>query len=126
MIKDFMNRKRKAQVFLMSSLILAGTAALGLSLVSVYLKNLKMVYEISESTRAFYAADACAEWRLNEVMNTPNEDKPVFSNTHKSLINCDYDPNYEADNQIKAIGITNTVRRGINIYFDASGELLNY
>jgi len=59
-------------------------------------------------------------------MNSPNEDKPVFSNTHKSLINCDYDPNYEADNQIKAIGITNTVRRGINIYFDASGELLNY
>ncbi len=110
----------------MSSLILAGTAALGLSLVSVYLKNLRMVYEISESTRAFYAADACAEWRLNEILNTPNESKPEFSNTHRNLIDCDYDPDYEAENQIKAIGITNTVRRGINIYFDATGKLLNY
>jgi hypothetical protein len=57
-------KKRKAQVFLMSALILASTAALGLSLVSVYLKNLRMVYQISESTRALYLADACAEWRL--------------------------------------------------------------
>jgi len=122
MFKNILTRKRKAQVFLMSSLILAGTAALGLSLVSVYLKNLRMVYEISESTRAFYAADACAEWRLNEVLNAPNEDKPIFTN----MLDCEYDPDYEEDNQIKTIGITNTVRRGINIYFDASSELLNY
>ena len=110
----------------MSSLILAGTAALGLSLVSVYLKNLRMVYEISESTRAFYAADACAEWRLNEVLNSTGEDKPIFSDTQKNKIDCDYDPDYEKDDQIKTIGITNTVRRGINIYFDISGKLLNY
>lgn len=45
----------------MSSLILAGSVALGLALVSVYLKNLRMSYEISESVRAFYAADSCAE-----------------------------------------------------------------
>lgn len=56
-----MFKKRKAQVFLMSSLILASVAALGLSLVSVYLKNLRTVYQISESTKAFYLADACAE-----------------------------------------------------------------
>ncbi|MFA5091999.1 MAG: hypothetical protein WC483_05540 [Candidatus Paceibacterota bacterium] len=56
-----MVKKRKAQVFLMSALILASVAALGLSLVSVYLKNLRMVYQISESTRAFYLADGCAE-----------------------------------------------------------------
>ena len=110
----------------MSSLILAGTAALGLSLVGVYLKNLRMVYEISESTRAFYAADACAEWRLNEILNSTGEDKPIFSDTQKNKIDCEYDPDYEKDDQIKTIGITNTVRRGINIYFDVSGKLLNY
>lgn len=54
-------QKRKAQVFLMSSLILASVAALGLALVSVYLKNLRMVYQLSESTKAFYLADGCAE-----------------------------------------------------------------
>jgi hypothetical protein len=59
--KNIMFQKRKAQVFLMSSLILSSVAALGLALVSVYLKNLRMVYQLSESTKAFYMADGCAE-----------------------------------------------------------------
>lgn len=112
--------KRKAQVFLMSALILASVAALGLSLVSVYLKNLKMVYQISESARAFYLADACAEWRLYQWKggNTNDENKPKFLNgSSDNPVDCDYDPDYETLGQIKTIGITPMVRRGINIYF---------
>ena len=104
----------------MSALILASTAALGLSLVSVYLKNLRMVYQITESTKAFYLADACAEWRLYEWKDGGTGDTvgPVFSNgSPTSPVKCEYDPDYEALGQIKTIGITQLVRRGINIYF---------
>jgi len=103
----------------MSALILASVAALGLSLVSVYLKNLKMVYQISESTRAFYLADACAEWRLYQWKNSnKTEGKPKFLNgAYNNPVDCEYDPDYETLGQIKTIGITPMVRRGINIYF---------
>ncbi len=113
-------KTRKAQVFLMSALILASTAALGLSLVSVYLRNLKMVYQISESTKAFYLADACAEWRLYEwkADTEGDENAPLFSNgSPTSPVSCEYDFEYEKLDQIKTIGITRLVRRGINIYF---------
>ncbi len=117
-----MFKKRKAQVFLMSSLILASVAALGLSLVSVYLKNLRTVYQISESTKAFYLADACAEWRLyNKWQNSEDDsEKPVFTiDNGKKMFYCEYDQNYELpeNNQIKTVGFTPSVQRGINIYF---------
>jgi hypothetical protein len=32
-------------------------------------------------------------------------------------VSCEYDPDYEALGQIKTIGITQSVQRGINIYF---------
>lgn len=117
--------KKKAQVFLMSALLLASTAALGLSLVSVYLKNLKMVYQISESTKAFYLADACAEWRLYErVNNNPEGKKPSF---YDKNLSCEYDPDYEVLGQIKTIGITQFVQRGINIYSpDADNNFFNF
>lgn len=119
MQKNFLNKKRKAQVFLMSSLILAGSVALGLALVSVYLKNLRMSYEISESVRAFYAADSCAEWRLYEFLIGEGFDK-IDSKWNPQLSNkteCTYDPEYEEFNQIKSMGTSNIVSRGINIYF---------
>lgn len=116
-------QKRKAQVFLMSSLILASVAALGLALVSVYLKNLRMVYQLSESTKAFYLADGCAEWRLYNKWQSREDDseKPVFTiDNRKNLFYCEYDPNYELpeNNQIKTVGFTPSVQRGINIYFE--------
>ncbi len=118
-----MVKKRKAQVFLMSALILASVAALGLSLVSVYLKNLRMVYQISESTRAFYLADGCAEWRLYNKWQSNEDDteKPTFTiDNGKKMFYCEYDPVYELpeNNQIKTVGFTPSVQRGINIYFD--------
>ena len=103
----------------MSSLILAGSVALGLALVGVYLRNLRMSYEISESVRAFYAADTCAEWRLFEFLNRSGLDsedrkkRPVLENQTE----CEHDPDYEEFNQIKTIGTSNVVSRGINIYF---------
>ncbi len=105
----------------MSSLILAGSVALGLALVGVYLKNLRMSYEISESVRAFYAADSCAEWRLFEFLSRTSaeaediKERPILTNDTE----CEHDPDYEKPeiNQIKTIGTSNVVSRGINIYF---------
>ena len=113
-MKPFLgNKKKKGQVFLMSALILASSVALGLALVSIYLKNMKMVYEVSESVRAFYAADSCAEWRLDEYLNLRGDSKPVLTNDTQ----CEYDKDNELLGQIETIGITKVVRRGINIYF---------
>lgn len=101
----------------MSSLILAGSVALGLALVGVYLKNLRMAYEISESVRAFYAADSCAEWRLFEFLNRTSAGDLKDSPSLLNGTTCEHDPDYEKFNQIKTIGTSNVVSRGINIYF---------
>jgi hypothetical protein len=53
--------KKKGQIYLMSSLLLAGAAALGLALISVYLRDLRLAYEFGESTKAIFAADAAVE-----------------------------------------------------------------
>jgi len=114
MIKNI-KKNKKAQIFLMSALLLASASALGLALIGVYFRDLRLLYETSESVRAIFAADSAIEWRLYEWLHEDGSLAPVMSN------NTSFDFQ-ESEREIKATGISNDVRRGIII----SGSLLQF
>jgi len=94
----------------MSSLLLAGAAALGLALVGVYLRDLRLAYEFGESTKAIFAADAAVEYQLyKRYYPAAAVDLPVMTN------NTTYQYSSEND-AIRGIGESHGVRRGIEIY----------
>jgi len=107
---------KKGQIYLMSALLLAGASALGLALISVYLRDLRLSYEVGESTRAIFAADSAIEYQLYTVLNNSDTIKiPVMSN------NTGYTSSIEND-ILRGVGESRGIRRGIEIYLGASNE----
>jgi hypothetical protein len=98
----------------MSALLLAGASALGLALISVYLRDLRLSYEVGESTRAIFAADSAIEYQLYMVLNNSDIiEIPIMSN------NTSYTSSIEND-VLRGVGESRGIRRGIEIYLGAN------
>lgn len=97
----------------MSALLLAGAAALGLALVGVYLRDLRLSYEFGESIRAIFAADTAVEYQLYKTVYTERSIiAPEMSNNTK------YKASFE-DDKIRGVGESRSITRGIEIYLGA-------
>jgi len=63
-------KKLKGQVFLLSILLLSSILVMGITLIIISTRDLKLAYQSSESTKALYAADSEMErllyWTLVE------------------------------------------------------------
>ena len=107
-------KHRIGQIYLMSALLLAGASALGLALLSVYLRDLRLSYEVGESTRAIFAADSAIEYQLYMVLNNSDIiEIPIMSN------NTRYTSSIEND-VLRGVGESRGIRRGIEIYLGAN------
>lgn len=114
-MKFWDNKKFKGQIFLMSLLILSAVLILALILLSIFTKDLRQAVETPESVKAFYAADSCMEWQLYNSFNDSDiPNKPQMTNN----TSCEYHNTFESNGQIKTIGISRKVRRGLEIKFD--------
>ncbi|MCX6737107.1 MAG: pilus assembly PilX N-terminal domain-containing protein [Candidatus Parcubacteria bacterium] len=58
----------KGQVLLMTVLVFAAVSVLGLILVEMYIKDLRLAYGVNQSTQAIYAADSCQELCLYKIL----------------------------------------------------------
>lgn len=108
-----MNTKKRGQIYLMSALLLAGAAALGLALIGVYLRDLRLAYEFGESTRAIFAADSAVENILYKKKNPGDLSvkTPIMSNDTV------YSGNMSDDgSMIRGVGESKGIKRGIEIY----------
>ena len=106
------------QIFLMSILVLGAVMASALFLMSIFIKDFRQSVETSESVKAFYAADSAMEWRiycnLNGLDGTEcKEFKPDMDNGTEY----NSQDNYSEDRNIKTIGISKKVRRGLEVNF---------
>ncbi len=110
--------KSSGQIFLMSILVLGAVMASALFLMSIFIKDFRQSIETSESVKAFYAADSAMEWQiycnLNGLDDTEcKEFKPDMDNGTSH----DSQDNYSEDRNIKTIGISKKVRRGLEVNF---------
>ncbi len=120
-------KKSKGQVFLLSILLLSAVLVMGMTLIIISTRDLKLAYQSSESTKALYAADSEMErllyWTL--VLEKDEELEPVFDmdngtskrsdDTHFSF--------YSEDSYLSTLGYNkatpeeSNVARGMKINF---------
>jgi len=105
--------RSSGQIFLMSILILGAVMTSALFLMSIFIKDFRQSIETSESVKAFYAADSAMEWQIYNVLNDPDASAPAMNN------NTDYNSqdNYSEGGNIKTIGISKKVMRGLEVNF---------
>lgn len=96
---------------LLTVLILSG-AILGASTIAGYLMLLKIrgASDITDSTKAIFAADAGIEWELYKQFKNPDYPKPLLSN------NADFTSSNDGQN-IKSIGQAVNSFRAFEIEF---------
>jgi len=108
-IKD----KSSGQIFLMSILVLVAVMTSTLFLMSIFIKDFRQSIETSESVKAFYAADAAMEWEIYNSLNDPDIVMPVMNNdTSYTSQN-----NFSESKNIKTVGISKKVNRGLEVNF---------
>jgi len=105
------------QIFLMSILVLGAVMASALFLMSIFIKDFRQSIETSESVKAFYAADAAMEWQIYCSLNDPNVSAPVMNNLTGTSTDYSYQNNFSTIGNIKTIGISKKVRRGLEVNF---------
>jgi len=106
-------RRPSGQIFLMSILVLGGVMASALFLMSIFIKDFRQSIETSESVKAFYAADSAMEWLIYNGLNDPDASEPVMMNN----TTYSYQDNYSESRNIKTIGISKRVKRGLEVNF---------
>jgi len=105
--------RSSGQIFLMSILILGAVMASALFLMAIFIKDFRQSVETSESVKAFYAADSAMEWQIYNSLNDPDASAPVMmNNTIYS-----YQNNFDESKNIKTIGVSKKVRRGLEVNF---------
>ncbi|MEK7162955.1 MAG: four helix bundle protein [Patescibacteria group bacterium] len=104
-------KPNSGQVMLLTVLILGG-AILGASTIAGYLMILKirLSSDITNSTKAAFAADTGIEWGLYKQFKNPNYSKPLFSNNSDFTISND-------GQFIKSIGKSSNSYRAFAIQF---------
>ena len=107
-IKD----KSSGQIFLMSILVLAAVMTSALFLMSILIKNFRQSIETSESVKAFYAADSAMEWEIYNSLND-NVDGPEMKNGTSYISQ----NNFFESNNIKTVGTSKKVNRGLEVNF---------
>jgi len=123
----------KGQVLLMTVLVFAAVSVLGLILVEMYIKDLRLAYGVNQSTQAIYAADSCQELCLFKILQCEvlgetdlcTQNIPTgFGNFN--LASVDSKPacqiNVCTKDLLQVIGrdSQNRTRRGMEIYLPAS------
>jgi len=110
--------KSSGQIFLMSILILGAVMASALLLMSVFIKDFRQSIETSESVKAFYAADSAIEWRIYCSLNKLDDTEcDTFKPAMNNETSYESQDNYSESGNIKTIGISKKVRRGLEVNF---------
>ena len=109
--------KPSGQIFLMSILVLSAVMASALFLMSIFIKDFRQSIETSESIKAFYAADAAMEWQIYNALNDPDASAPVMNNLTRTSADYNYQNNFSTTGNIKTIGVSKRVNRGLEVNF---------
>jgi len=122
----WLQKKFKGQVFLLSILLLSSILVMGITLIIISTRDLKLAYQSSESTKALYAADSEMErllyWTL--VMEKKGSEPVVEMKNNTSMRSDDTNFSfYEEPSYLSTVGYNkatpeeSTVARGMKIEF---------
>jgi len=113
---NFFNNNKSGQVFLMSILVLGAVFGLAILLMAAFIKDLRQSVETSESVKALYAADAAMEWQIYNNLNSLSAPAPSMINGTSFEWKSNFNPSTNKGD-IKTVGISGAVRRGLEVNF---------